>query len=608
MIDTYPDSFVAVEMHTQFDGFETPWGEDRLQNFYGAWAGTAIPLIMYDGFWYPLSIGDYERDMLDQMDNPTDVTIEVTGTEIGAAEYAFTAEVCVEPSGVGKTMRIYTVQALDFFPFDPDYSRNTVRQAALTRDITLNPGECDQVDSTFEFDSESWINRQNIKIVVWAQEALDVGPANVFQAEQIGWPFPEGGGTVDPEFPRGFALPVPLFVDDFSAWNRHVSTVPVVDDNDEQVQTTYQVLCGDTSGMFPVDDPPTTDWPYPQVAYDDGSIPIFGAAGSSQETIVCDYRSTPRLPNPKWGVETEGGPIQPPACIGIVRPSGPEGLDSDGFLVMYDPVTRSEYDFWQASTQVQAECVSEGGGLAGSRILETGQADIFDVKGRGSNVPGVWGARAAATPLLAGLILPEDVASGIITHALAVAVPGLRNTSSNPELPVTSDIVFPASFTQTERYNTTPASLAAGQRLRLKQNLQQANGQAVNENELAPITRMVFAALRGYGAYVVDSTNGLYFFAEDFHTAVLQLDDDQINQLIGEPNGTPLPAGKTRWQVVMEALNEDLALVPFAVGPCDGVSSTVETANFEVIESASPPPAELPAPRRPSGRWRASQP
>jgi hypothetical protein len=58
----------------------------------------------------------------------------------------------------------------------------------------------------------------------------------------------------------------------------------------------------------------------------------------------------------------------------------------------------------------------------------------------------------------------------------------------------------------------------------------------------------------------------------------------------------------------MEALNEDLALVPFAVGPCDGVSSAVENANFEVIEPASLPPAELPAPRRPSGRVRLSAP
>ena len=46
----------------------------------------------------------------------------------------------------------------------------------------------------------------------------------------------------------------------------------------------------------------------------------------------------------------------------------------------------------------------------------------------------------------------------------------------------------------------------------------------------------------------------------------------------------------------------DLAGIPFAHGDCDGASSTVTTANFEVVEPATAPPAGLPAPRRPGGR------
>jgi len=608
LINSYPDTFVALEMHVQFDGYETPWGNDRLDYFYGGWAGTAIPVILYDGFWYPLDIGDYEADLLDQMEQPTDVTIEITGSETSTAEYMFTSEVCVEETGVAKGMRIYTAQALDDYPNPPSYSRNTLIQVAPTEDVVVEPGQCVQVETEFQFGDESWFDREKIKIIVWAQETADVGPAAVFQAAQIGWPFPEGGGTIEPEYPRDFDLPVPLFVAPFSAWIEDAGAADVADGNALQIGTTYRVLCGDTSGLYPVNDPPTTDSPFPMVAYDEGAIPISGAGGGQQTVLVCDYDGRVRTPNDKWGVDTEGGPIQVPRCVGTVRPAGPEGLDSGGHLVMYDPVTLSEYDFWQTTTQTHGECLSDGGGIPGLNILETGQADIFEVKGTGANAAGVWGARAAATPLLAGLILPEDIEGGILSHALAVAVPGLRNLSTNPDEPHASDYHYPASFTQTERYNITPTSLAAGQRIRLKSTVVDSVGNVIPDLELKPITRMVFSALRNYGAYLVDSADGFHFFAEDVHTAVLLLDDDAINQLIGEPLGTPLPAGNTRWQVVIEALNEDLALVPFATGPCDGVSSVVEVANFEVIDGATAPPASNPAPRRPTGRVSFSAP
>jgi cysteinyl-tRNA synthetase len=97
---------------------------------------------------------------------------------------------------------------------------------------------------------------------------------------------------------------------------------------------------------------------------------------------------------------------------------------------------------------------------------------------------------------------------------------------------------------------------------------------------------MFLTALRTYGAYLVDNAGGFTFYAEDIHTAVLDLTDDEVNTLIGEPPGTPLLAGKTRWQIVIEKLNEELELIPFAYPPeaQNPGQAEITTANFEVVE------------------------
>jgi cysteinyl-tRNA synthetase len=229
--------------------------------------------------------------------------------------------------------------------------------------------------------------------------------------------------------------------------------------------------------------------------------------------------------------------------------------------------------------------------LDGPAILEAGAIEFFDVRGPGANLDGYSSARAMGTPLLAGLILPEDVESGTINHALALAIPGPRNLSNDPYEPLPSDYVYPASTTETDFYSTNPHALAAGQRLRLKQSLVDDAGDPLDENQLTAITRMFLTALRNRGAYLVDNSGGLTFYAEDMSTAVLDLSDDQVNALIGEPPGTPLAPGKTKWQIVMEKLNEELEQIPFAYGPWtdgqDPWTATIDVANFEVVQPAT---------------------
>ena len=393
---------------------------------------------------------------------------------------------------------------------------------------------------------------------------------------------------------REFALPLPLFAPD-SPWNQTAVNAAVLPQSDQQILVTFRVLLGDISDLEGYDEAATT-WPYMDVNIDDYTIPIYLAGDEMQDVVICLDDGILGWPHPKFGIETEGGPVPAPVPAGIVRPAGPEDEDADGHMVLYDPATFTAYDFFGVTIEGQGkvgDCDSFSGGMIGSQITEIREVDFFDVRGSGANPDGLSSARAHGTPLLAGLILPEDIEQGVITHALALAIPGPRNLSRDPYEPLSSDYFYPASTTETDFYNTNPDALAAGQRIRLKQTLVDEDGQLLDENQFAPITRMFLTALRDYGAYNVDNAGGFSFYAEDVHTAVLHLSDDEVNALIGQPPGTLLPEGMTKWEIVFEVLGNDLELIPFAVSPGDEEpdpeTARIEASNFEVVEPAARP-------------------
>lgn len=393
-----------------------------------------------------------------------------------------------------------------------------------------------------------------------------------------------------PTLPRDFTLPLPLFASN-SAWNQTATQAQVLPESDQQILVTYRVLRGNTTDLHPIEDPPTTDWPFIDISYGEYSVPIYRASAGQQSVLLCNYDGDLEWPHPKFNNDQLGGPVSVPAPAGMVRPSAPQDTDADGHLVLYNPDTFMAYDFWQATTVRDGECSSWGGGYTGTQILEAGVIDFFDVRGSGANPDTYYSARAHGTPLLAGMILPEDVESGAISHALSFAIPGPRNLSPDPHEPLPSDYFYPASTTETDYYSTNTHALAAGQRIRLKQAIVDDEGAPIDENDLAPITRMFFTALRTYGAYLVDNAGGFSFTAEEAHSADLHLSDDQVNTLIDEPPGTPLPADKTKWQIVIDKLNEELEWIPFAYGPWtdgqDPSTATIDVANFEVVEPAT---------------------
>lgn len=391
-----------------------------------------------------------------------------------------------------------------------------------------------------------------------------------------------------PPFGRDFKFTLPLFSSD-SPWNQIAKDAAVLPESDQQILVTFRVLLGDYSSLGGYDGP-GSEWPFMNISLYDFTVPIFRAGNGIQEVLICEDEGIVGWAHPKFNIETEGGPVIVPVPAGTIRPAGPEDGGADGWLVIYDPESFISYDYFAATPFRDDHCFGFEGGLIGDNILQAGVVDFFDVRGPGANPGDYYSARAVGTPLLAGLILPEDIESGEIAHALSFAIPGPRNTSSDPYEPNSSDYFYPASTTETDFYNIDPYALASGQRIRLKQTIYEEDAELIDETELAPITQMYLTALRDYGAYLVDNAGGFTFYPEDVYTAVLDLTDDEINALIGKPAGAPLPEGMTKWQIVMEKLGNDLELISFAAllgdEDPDPENAEIEISNFEVVEPA----------------------
>jgi len=176
-----------------FDEYAVTWGDDRWSYNGGQYTPTAI----FDGAGLVVgAVHDQDQQytiyrlnhFLPQRAVPTDVTIDISGEDLGAQTFRISASVGIEAGGVGKTMAVYMVQVLDHWPSYPEYSRNTLKQAAPVQEITLAAGESQVIQNDFTFDADSWADQDNIKIVVWAQVVAASGPVEIYQAAVRQWP------------------------------------------------------------------------------------------------------------------------------------------------------------------------------------------------------------------------------------------------------------------------------------------------------------------------------------------------------------------------------------------------------------------------------------
>ena len=187
-MDTYPDTFAFVQIHLG-DSYATPWGNAR-GSFYGV---PGYPTSWFDGTIERVgahSYATYHSDYLNRYSRPTDVVLDLTGEQVSGQTFEITATLELAPGGNSKYVTVYIVQVLDRWPLPPSYSRNGFKQAAQEVTVLLQPGNTQEVVRTMTFDSDSWGNQDNIRIIAWAQVPGSPAPRAVYQAAIMNWPFP----------------------------------------------------------------------------------------------------------------------------------------------------------------------------------------------------------------------------------------------------------------------------------------------------------------------------------------------------------------------------------------------------------------------------------
>jgi hypothetical protein len=179
-----------VQYHVGSDGYDTVYGNQRA-SFYGV---SGIPDTWFDGDTEVLGGAAYTTFLNaynNVADEPSYVTVELGGEQLSGQTYRITCRVSVDPdSPNNRNPRVHLVQVLDYWPAYPTYHRNGFKQAMMTPvEISLMPGESYTFTHDFTFDSTSWSNQEDIKIVAWAQKPLASKPAQVFNSATMTWPF-----------------------------------------------------------------------------------------------------------------------------------------------------------------------------------------------------------------------------------------------------------------------------------------------------------------------------------------------------------------------------------------------------------------------------------
>lgn len=172
----------------------------------------------------------------------------------------------------------------------------------------------------------------------------------------------------------------------------------------------------------------------------------------------------------------------------------PEGVwadpQEDGHMVLVDPKLAKSWDFSCAKKVADKQ-------WSASRV------DVWDLHGPGYREPftgdywWTYGARGSGTPLLGGLVRPEEIEAGEIRHALAFACP-VNRKSIMPDGP--AELCSPPA-SRTDGLGIGPEFIPEGARLQLDPALD------LDSLGLSPASKVVAKALQKYGMYDCDNAD-----------------------------------------------------------------------------------------------------
>jgi hypothetical protein len=217
----------------------------------------------------------------------------------------------------------------------------------------------------------------------------------------------------------------------------------------------------------------------PAINTKEWSVPIYTVPATQATVRVALVNSTSTALQSAWSAVPLPSNAQPAA-------------GTDEHLVVWQPSTNKMWEFWglekprgtwQASWGGAMEKVGANKGVYGPEAWSGASAS--------------WGASASSLPIAGGLITFEDLERGVINHALAIAVPTVRE----------GQYASPAQ--RTDGYVVGPTTLPEGAHLRLEPGLDLA------ALHLPPFTLMLAKAAQRYGIFVRDRASNIALYGQD---------------------------------------------------------------------------------------------
>ena len=264
----------------------------------------------------------------------------------------------------------------------------------------------------------------------------------------------DGAGPLDPpsdSLPPNEPMPSRTVFPPDNAWNRDISSEPV-DANSANLIAS----CGATRSLHP--DFGTT---YEGVPW---GIPF-----------VTVRANQPRVPvNFYYGDESDAGPYPIPPDAPIEGGSNSSG---DRHVIVVD------IDNWKLYELFDARPVNGGASWT------AGSGAVFDLSSNAMRPAGWTSADAAGLPIFAGLARYEEVASGVVTHALRFTCPTTRRA-----------YIPPARHYASSQTNANLPPM--GMRVRLKA--------SVDISTFPPDVQVILTALKKHGMILADNGGGFF--------------------------------------------------------------------------------------------------
>ena len=194
LLNTYPDTFTSVQLHSSGSGnfawFSTRWS-------YYFQSGDGYPLTWFDGTAKCLGAYTNDTQMYDWYNTTytyrkavaTDVSIALTGDEVGTNMYKINVKLTMDANGTAKDMIVHVLQMLDYYPASTDYRYRNCGRQHYEQTINLTPGASQTVTTTFTLAATDVAAIDDVKILAFAQATGTPPPKQVYNTAVMSYPF-----------------------------------------------------------------------------------------------------------------------------------------------------------------------------------------------------------------------------------------------------------------------------------------------------------------------------------------------------------------------------------------------------------------------------------